>query len=106
MTFTRYRTLSTKVALVFGMVVGLSPLLVEAANSEFVWLEGERPSSANIEVQRSGWGNTQFLSDGNWLHCSIEAGKVDGEVPDYDDFLAERRRLIALRIKEWFEVLS
>ncbi|MBN2475144.1 MAG: hypothetical protein JXB62_11085 [Pirellulales bacterium] len=54
----------------------------DAAGAEFVWLEGERPSATNIEVQRSGWGNTQFLSEGNWLHCSIEAGKVDGEVPD------------------------
>lgn len=54
----------------------------DSANDEFVWLEGEQPSSTNVEVQRSGWGNTQFLSDGNWLHCSIEAGKVDGEVPD------------------------
>jgi len=27
-------------------------------------------------------------------------------VPDYDDFLAERRRLMALRIKRWYEVLS
>ena len=29
-----------------------------------------------------------------------------GEVPAFDDFLTERRRLIALRIREWFEVLS
>lgn len=31
---------------------------------------------------------------------------VRGEVPSYDGFLAERRRLMALRIKHWFEVLS
>ena len=31
---------------------------------------------------------------------------LDGEVPVYDDFLAERRRLMGLRIKQWFEVLS
>lgn len=48
---------------------------------EFVWLEGEQPSSTNVEVQRSGWGNQQFLSDEKWLHCSIEAGKVDNQVP-------------------------
>ena len=29
-----------------------------------------------------------------------------GEVPTYDDFLAERRHLMALKIKQWFEVLS
>ena len=31
---------------------------------------------------------------------------LDGDVPGYDDFLAERRRLMALKIKAWFEVLS
>jgi hypothetical protein len=30
---------------------------------------------------------------------------LDGNVPDYGTFLAERRRLMALRIKRWFEVL-
>lgn len=31
---------------------------------------------------------------------------LNGEVPEYDDFLHERRRLMALRIKSWFQVLS
>jgi hypothetical protein len=31
---------------------------------------------------------------------------ADGDVPNYDDFLAERRRLMALKIKGWFDVLS
>ncbi len=31
---------------------------------------------------------------------------ADGLVPEYDDFLAERRRLMALRIKKWFEILG
>ncbi len=30
---------------------------------------------------------------------------LSGEVPDYETFLAERRQLMALRIKRWFEVL-
>ncbi len=30
---------------------------------------------------------------------------IDGEVPDYDSFLAMRRKLMALRIKKWFETL-
>lgn len=30
---------------------------------------------------------------------------LDGEIPDYDDFLEERRNLMALKIKSWFEVL-
>ena len=42
----------------------------------------------------------------NFAHNCLPASMIDGEVPEYDDFLAERRRLMALRIKEWFEVLS
>lgn len=30
---------------------------------------------------------------------------LDGEVPAYDDFLEARRKLMALKIKQWFEVL-
>ena len=30
---------------------------------------------------------------------------IDGKVPAYDDFLEERRQLMALKIKQWFEVL-
>ena len=28
-----------------------------------------------------------------------------GEIPAYDDFLEERRKLMALKIKTWFEAL-
>jgi len=30
---------------------------------------------------------------------------IDGVIPDYDDFLEERRKLMALKIKNWFESL-
>ncbi len=42
----------------------------------------------------------------NYKQNCLPAGLFAGEVPTYDDFLAERRRLMALRIKQWFEVLS
>lgn len=42
----------------------------------------------------------------NYAQNCLPEGLIQGEVPAYDDFLAERRRLMALRIKEWFEVLS
>ncbi len=38
------------------------------------------------------------------MHCLPEA-LLDGRIPAYDDFLNERRQLMALKIKEWFEVL-
>ena len=33
------------------------------AAADFVWIEGEQPTSVNVEVKREGWGNQQFLSD-------------------------------------------
>jgi hypothetical protein len=38
------------------------------------------------------------------MHCLPESLIDDGN-PDYDDFLEERRRLMALKIKAWFEAL-
>jgi hypothetical protein len=38
------------------------------------------------------------------MHCLPES-LLDGIIPAYDDFLEERRRLMALKIKQWFEVL-
>jgi len=38
------------------------------------------------------------------MHC-LPASLLDGKIPAYDEFLAERRRLMALKIKQWFEVL-
>jgi len=37
-------------------------------------------------------------------HCLPKA-LLNGEIADYDDFLEVRRRLMALKIKQWFEVL-
>ncbi len=37
-------------------------------------------------------------------HC-LPLSLLDGEVPDYHDFLAERRTLMAKKIRDWFEVL-
>ena len=52
-----------------------------ARAADYVWLEGEAQTAASVDVQRSGWGNAQFLSGEKWLHCSIEADKVEKEVP-------------------------
>jgi hypothetical protein len=42
----------------------------------------------------------------NYQQNCLPESLLGGEVPAYDDFLAERRRLMALRIKQWFEVLA
>jgi len=38
------------------------------------------------------------------MHCLPES-LLDAQIPNYDAFLAERRGLMALKIKQWFEVL-
>ncbi len=38
------------------------------------------------------------------MNC-IPESMLDGAIPAYDDFLEERRRLMALKIKTWFEAL-
>ena len=38
------------------------------------------------------------------VHCVPDV-MLDGEIPDYNDFLEERRRLMALKMKHWFEAL-
>jgi hypothetical protein len=35
----------------------------------------------------------------------IPESLLDYEIPDYDDFLEQRRKLMALKIKKWFEAL-
>jgi len=46
---------------------------------EYVWLEGES-GRANVKVNNAGWGNVQFLSEGQWMNISFEADKVEDEV--------------------------
>jgi hypothetical protein len=38
------------------------------------------------------------------MNCLPES-LLGGSIPAYDDFLAERRKLMALKIKTWFEAL-
>jgi hypothetical protein len=42
----------------------------------------------------------------NFAANCVPENMLDDSPPDYDTFLAERRKLMALKIKEWFEVLS
>lgn len=42
----------------------------------------------------------------NLAENCLPSGLLGGTEPAYEDFLAERRRLMAFKIKRWFEVLS
>ena len=39
-----------------------------------------------------------------WAHC-LPKSLLGGAIPEYDTFLEERRRLMALKIQQWFEAL-
>jgi hypothetical protein len=41
----------------------------------------------------------------NFRSSCLPETLLDGEVPAYDEFLADRRKLMALKIKAWFETL-
>lgn len=47
----------------------------------FIWLEGEEPTSATFPYQAGGWGNREYLSEGEWLHFSISATDVNKVIP-------------------------
>jgi len=52
-----------------------------ASAAPFVWIESEKPTSANIPLKDENTGHPEFLSEGKWLKVSIEAEKVEKEVP-------------------------
>jgi hypothetical protein len=51
-----------------------------------------------------GITNTSDMRANLRMHCLPES-MLDNKIPAYDDFLEERRRLMALKIRQWFEVL-
>ena len=57
------------------------------------------------ERQYGGIVDRERLSENLAENCLPER-LIDGDVPGYDDFLVERRRLMSLKIKAWFEMLS
>ena len=56
-------------------------IAAQALAAEFVWLEGETPTTKNMDVAGAGWGNKQFLSQQAWLNVNVDTGKVEAQVP-------------------------
>jgi len=64
------------------VLAGLAASALAAEPPAFVWLEGEAPAKvAGLTPKMSGWGHKEFLSDEKWLHVSIDADKVEKELP-------------------------
>ena len=61
-----------------------------AGAAEFVWLEGEAPTSCSVTPEVSAWGRVEFFSAGKWLQVKCEADKVETEFPEAGALLAYR----------------
>jgi hypothetical protein len=60
---------------------------------------------ANGGVKKyGGITNSESLVENMRQNC-VPARMVSGDVPAYEDFLMERRTLMALKIKDWFKAL-
>lgn len=84
------------------------------AQSEINVAIGDKPPEkyfAELAEQGNG-GKKRYggITDEAGLRANLRASclpeaMLDGKIADYDDFLEERRRLMALKIKTWFETL-
>ncbi len=50
--------------------------------ADFVWMEGEKPSTSNYEkYDVTNWAGHAYLSEGKWLRIQIPAGVAGKVVP-------------------------
>ena len=74
------------------LVLGIASALLAA--QEYVWLEGDSPTTATAKFETSGRGHAEYLSGGTWLPGSIEPKDLEantsaqGAVLSYD-FMAK-----------------
>lgn len=66
----------------------------------------ELANQCNGGVKRYGGITDEAEMRANLAANCVPASVLDGAPPDYEEFLGERRSLMALKIKQWFEVLS
>jgi beta-galactosidase len=68
-------------SVILGSLAAVGSAGLARAAGNFVWLEGESPTRANVEAKPSFVQNGQFLSEGKWLQLSAEPGEVEKKVP-------------------------
>ncbi len=64
-----------------GLALTWFSLAAAAPPVPFAWIEGEAPRSLNVQPATDGVGNPRFLSADKWLKVSVEADRVEQEVP-------------------------
>ena len=66
--------------------------------------DGGKKKYGGITEEYGGITEEKDLRENLKTHC-IPQSMLDGAIPIYDDFLEERRKLMAQKIKTWFETL-
>lgn len=65
---------------VFGLLLAiLGGSVVQAA--DYIWLEGEKPAVMPPQAVVEGSGRPMFLSGGQWLKVTADAGEVQQKIP-------------------------
>lgn len=67
---------------------------------------GQLGDQCNGGKKRYGGITDEVEMRANLAANCVPASVLDGGPPNYEEFLTERRKLMALKIKQWFEVLS
>lgn len=49
--------------------------------ASYVWLEGEKPDSANVKWNNAGSSHMDWLSGGHWLSVSIDRDQIEKTLP-------------------------
>jgi hypothetical protein len=84
------------------------------AQSEINIAIGDRAPEAYFKelLSQCSGGSKKYggITDKNEMRENLRANCIpesllEGQVPSYDEFLEQRRKLMALKIKQWFEVL-
>ena len=50
--------------------------------ADFVWIEGEAPTSKNLDVKGAGAGNAHYLSQQTWLDVNLDPAAVGKVAPE------------------------
>jgi beta-galactosidase len=59
-----------------------------APAADYVWLEAEASTRANVKFKVGAWGHPEYLSGGKWLHAGIEPKDMEKTIPEGGALLA------------------
>lgn len=88
-----------------NFVLAQSEINIAIGNKQPKHYFGELAEQVNGGKKKYGGITDKDELRANFVANCIPASMLEGEIPDYDAFLEERRKLMALKIKRWFEVL-